>query len=199
VTGDTDPLDFFSRSAAAAATYASINDERKLRLHRLVTYRCPRGDLLLDVIKSPAGVVLFHWPAFEVPPARNAVRRSRFDPGGRPLTRERNTLLVIGHLSPREKSRTEEVVPLWHVRRCTLWLPARSRGLRRSPRRPTAVTRARCWSRLATAVDKPDVPTRDLAALTRRLVETAHAVEAIDARSDQGATRGTRDERWAPV
>lgn len=37
-------------------------------------------------------------------------------------------------------------------------------------------------SRVAMAVDDPDTCTRDLAALTKRLVDVAQAIEAIDAR-----------------
>lgn len=43
--------------------------------------------------------------------------------------------------------------------------------------------------RVATAVEDPNCPPRDLAALTRRLHEIVRDIEAIDARADDEATR----------
>lgn len=46
-------------------------------------------------------------------------------------------------------------------------------------------------ARIATAVEDPNTPARDLAALTKRLVEVVRDIEAIDARADEptgGAT-----------
>ena len=40
-------------------------------------------------------------------------------------------------------------------------------------------------TRIAKAVDDPNTPARDLAALTKRLVEVVRDIEAIDARNDQ--------------
>ena len=39
-------------------------------------------------------------------------------------------------------------------------------------------------ARIATAVEDPNTPARDLAALTKRLVEVVRDIEAIDARAD---------------
>jgi hypothetical protein len=49
-------------------------------------------------------------------------------------------------------------------------------------------------ARVATAVEDPDTPARDLASLTRRLLEIAKEIEAIDAATDQDA----REARVAP-
>lgn len=53
-------------------------------------------------------------------------------------------------------------------------------------------------SRVATAVEDPNTPARDLAALTRRLMEMAKDIEAIDAAVEQEGRDGqaTPDERW---
>jgi ribosome-binding protein aMBF1 (putative translation factor) len=40
-------------------------------------------------------------------------------------------------------------------------------------------------SRIASAVENPNTPARDLAALTKRLVEVVREIEAIDARNDR--------------
>ena len=45
-------------------------------------------------------------------------------------------------------------------------------------------------SRVATAVEDPNTPARDLAALTRRLMEIAKDIEALDAAAEQEAQRG---------
>jgi hypothetical protein len=45
-------------------------------------------------------------------------------------------------------------------------------------------------SRVATAVEDPNTPARDLAALTRRLMELARDIEALDAAAEQEAQRG---------
>ncbi|MEU5668961.1 hypothetical protein ABZ749_01060 [Micromonospora sp. NPDC047753] len=45
-------------------------------------------------------------------------------------------------------------------------------------------------SRIATAVEDPNTPARDLAALTKRLSEVVRDIEAIDAREGQEAERG---------
>lgn len=41
-------------------------------------------------------------------------------------------------------------------------------------------------ARIATAVEDPNTPARDLAALTKRLVEVVKEIEAIDARDEDG-------------
>lgn len=45
-------------------------------------------------------------------------------------------------------------------------------------------------ARIATAVEDLNTPARDLAALTKRLVEVVRDIEAIDARDEQEAERG---------
>lgn len=45
-------------------------------------------------------------------------------------------------------------------------------------------------ARIAKAVEDPNTPARDLAALTKRLVEVVRDIEAIDAREQQEAERG---------
>jgi len=42
-------------------------------------------------------------------------------------------------------------------------------------------------ARIATAVEDANTPARDLAALTKRLVEVVRDIEAIDARAEQEA------------
>ena len=49
-------------------------------------------------------------------------------------------------------------------------------------------------SRVAVAVEDPNTPARDLAALTRRLMEIAKDIEAIDAAHEQE----TRDDQITP-
>jgi hypothetical protein len=39
-------------------------------------------------------------------------------------------------------------------------------------------------------VENPNTPARDLAALTKRLMEVVRDIEAVDAREEQEATRG---------
>jgi hypothetical protein len=52
--------------------------------------------------------------------------------------------------------------------------------------------------RVATAVQDPNCPPRDLAALTRRLQEIAREIEAIDARVEEEAAESgvVADEAW---
>jgi hypothetical protein len=56
-------------------------------------------------------------------------------------------------------------------------------------------------SRIATAVEDPNTPARDLAALTRRLMEIAKDIEAIDARAAEEAEDAgtTADEHWEAI
>lgn len=56
-------------------------------------------------------------------------------------------------------------------------------------------------ARIAKAVEDPNTPARDLAALTKRLVEVVRDIEAIDARDEQeGAVNApTADEAWSAV
>ena len=48
-------------------------------------------------------------------------------------------------------------------------------------------------ARIAKAVEDPNTPARDLAALTKRLVEVVRDIEAIDAREKQEASKNARD------
>lgn len=55
-------------------------------------------------------------------------------------------------------------------------------------------------SRIAVDIDNPNTPPRDLAALSRRLLEIVKEIEALDAESrtdDIGQAAGTADEQWA--
>lgn len=56
-------------------------------------------------------------------------------------------------------------------------------------------------ARIAKAVEDPNTPARDLAALTKRLVEVVRDIEAIDAREEQEAGRRgpTADEQWSAI
>lgn len=54
-------------------------------------------------------------------------------------------------------------------------------------------------ARIAKAVEDPNTPARDLAALTKRLVEVVRDIEAIDARDEQeveSAGRRNRDDSF---
>jgi hypothetical protein len=52
--------------------------------------------------------------------------------------------------------------------------------------------------RIAVAVENPNTPARDLAALTKRLAETVREIEAIDARHAEEARESVAspDEAW---
>lgn len=58
-------------------------------------------------------------------------------------------------------------------------------------------------ARIAKAVEDPNTPARDLAALTKRLVEVVRDIEAIDARDVQDSERARResvtDDRFDPA
>ena len=54
--------------------------------------------------------------------------------------------------------------------------------------------------RIARAVENPNTAARDLAALTKRLVEVVRDIEAIDAREEQDGESGpTEDEAWSAI
>jgi hypothetical protein len=55
-------------------------------------------------------------------------------------------------------------------------------------------------ARIATDIDNPNTPARDLAALSRRLMEIVKDLEALDAETrmdDIGDAAATPDEEWA--
>ena len=55
-------------------------------------------------------------------------------------------------------------------------------------------------SRVATAVEDSSTPARDLAALTRRLMEIARDIEVMDAKAEEAdGAATTPDERWVAV
>lgn len=57
-------------------------------------------------------------------------------------------------------------------------------------------------ARIATDIDNPNTPPRDLAALSRRLLEIAKEIEALDADArgdDVGRAADTPDEAWTAV
>lgn len=69
------------------------------------------------------------------------------------------------------------------------------------PERPKSITEAAdtgttrellvaMRARIAKAVEDPNTPARDLAALTKRLVEVVRDIEAIDARDEQDGATG---------
>lgn len=71
--------------------------------------------------------------------------------------------------------------------------PARSRPKTVSEAADTGSTRdllVAMRTRIAKAVEDPDTPARDLAALTKRLVEVVRDIEAIDAREDEAGSSG---------
>jgi hypothetical protein len=55
--------------------------------------------------------------------------------------------------------------------------------------------------RVAKDVENPNTPSRDLAALTRRLMEITKEIEAVDARAreDGDGAEPTPDEAWTAV
>src|SRR5690606_26004281 len=56
--------------------------------------------------------------------------------------------------------------------------------------------------RVAEDVENPNTPPRDLAALTRRLIEITKEIEAIDARAAEeaeGDSAGTPDDAWEAI
>ena len=76
-------------------------------------------------------------------------------------------------------------------------LAAVSEASEATPQRPKSVTKAASdgdhrsllvamRARVATAVEDPNTPARDLAALTRRLMEIAKDIEAMDAKAGEG-------------
>ena len=83
------------------------------------------------------------------------------------------------------------------ARRATSSLRAVAPGeVPQAPSKPKTVTQAAAEgttrellvamrARIATAVEDPNTPARDLAALTKRLVEVVRDIEAIDAKSDE--------------
>jgi hypothetical protein len=55
-------------------------------------------------------------------------------------------------------------------------------------------------ARIASDIDNPNTPARDLAALSRRILEIAKEIEAMDAvgkADDIGDAAATPDEQWA--
>lgn len=56
-------------------------------------------------------------------------------------------------------------------------------------------------SRIARAVDEPNIRGADLAALSRRLLEVVREIEAIDAREaeDAAESTATSDESWVAI
>lgn len=86
-------------------------------------------------------------------------------------------------------------------------LRAVAAGEKATPKKPKTVTQAAnagtqrellvaMRARVASAVEDPNTPARDLAALTRRLLEIARDIEAIDARD---AEEGHDDEHVDPA
>lgn len=59
------------RNAQARAVYDALRTTGKVSSHRLLTYRCPRRCLLLDVVNTPDGLIL-HRPRYKLSPRLNA-------------------------------------------------------------------------------------------------------------------------------
>lgn len=78
--------------------------------------------------------------------------------------------------------------------------PARSKTVTEAAEGSTRELLVAMRTRIAKAVEDPNTPARDLAALTKRLVEVVRDIEAIDARDAQEATSGpTEDEVWSAI
>ena len=88
-------------------------------------------------------------------------------------------------------------------------VPEGARAPKRAPRRKTVAQAAAggsqrellvaLRSRIASAVADPNCPARDLAALSRRLLEIAKDIEALDFSEGQdeiGRAAATSDESW---
>lgn len=83
-------------------------------------------------------------------------------------------------------------------------------GEQPAKKRPKSITRAAddgtrrellvaLRSRIARSVEDPNTPARDLASLSRRLLEIAKEIEALDAeeeKDDVGHAADTPDEEW---
>lgn len=111
--------------------------------------------------------------------------------GGEPPLRRYAAIPGIGEISPRSFS-TGAVAT---TRKALRAVSSDERAVK-----PKTVTEAAAYGttrellaamreRIAAAVQDPNCPPRDLAALTRRLHEIVRDIEAIDARADDEATR----------
>lgn len=61
------------RRRAAEAAYGALRGQGKLGSHRVLTYRCARRCLLLDVLRFPEPVgIIVHQPRYKLSPTRNA-------------------------------------------------------------------------------------------------------------------------------
>lgn len=66
-----------SDSARADATYRALKSTGALKSHRLLTYRCPKRCMLLDVVNLPAPVgLIVHSPRYRLSPGLNAASSS---------------------------------------------------------------------------------------------------------------------------
>jgi hypothetical protein len=95
---------------------------------------------------------------------------------------------------PRSKPPLKVVTNETPPRRATTVKAAAESGTRRDL---LAALRAR----IAADIDNLNTPPRDLAALSRRLLEIAREIEALDAEAgtdDIGEAAATPDEEWAP-
>lgn len=83
-----------ARSDAAGAFYSMLKGRGQLKSHRVLTYRCKRRCLLLDVLDTRHGI-LVHQPRYRLSPALNAASSSE---GGRAKNTE------DGHRKWRERA-----------------------------------------------------------------------------------------------
>lgn len=63
--------DMDSRQRSALSAYRKLADERAISRARLLSYRCTRGCLLLDVFETTEGPALY-WPRHRRSPGANA-------------------------------------------------------------------------------------------------------------------------------
>lgn len=115
--------------------------------------------------------------------------------GEAPAPAAHRDLRSLGGISPRRFFHGREVAPVSARKN----LRAVSADEKAPPQPPKSVTEAAdggstrellvaMRARIAKAVEDPNTPARDLAALTKRLVEVVRDIEAIDARERQEAT-----------
>lgn len=82
----------------ADAFYAMLKARGQLRSHRLLTYRCQRRCLLLDVLRTSHGVIV-HQPRYKLSPEVNEQTSS---PDGRTNNTEDGDRRWRGHTFPVE-------------------------------------------------------------------------------------------------
>ena len=92
-----------ARQSSALGVYKRLVADREIGRHRLLSYRCARGCLLLDVFESPGGVALY-WPTHRRSPSANAetapaARAARTLDGDRQWIDRAETLEIMRNLT----------------------------------------------------------------------------------------------------